>query len=175
MSVCALMASFPLAGLVVFFEMTEPAGVNRTNFAGQVTQAAWRKGESKLSNKTASFAGVSHLSGVSAQLAGSNERAVARTMLASQSAANVFPEKLLANLRIGLETEYDNEDGRRFGLRIVDKQPITDQVVPNNADIMKVAPASTNDIVYFIWGQWKFGVAIEDRGEEPHLAVQKSL
>jgi hypothetical protein len=81
----------------------------------------------------------------------------------------------IASLKPGVEAEFVTKDHRRVAVRVVSREAIIDQAVPDNAYIMGIAPASTASTVSFVWGPWLYRVEVQDKGTEPKVVVQKVL
>ncbi len=163
----AILTALPLCGLVLFFEVTRPAGaVSEGHLTKHLSDALWRTA-SPGRLQTARF------NGVSAQLKVA-ENAKATKVFSAGDAEQLILDIPSSRLQVGYRSEFVTSDGRRLALRVVRRQLVTDQVVPDNARIMDIAPASTAPVVSFVWGQWRYDVEIKDLGSD-NLAVQKSL
>ena len=60
-------------------------------------------------------------------------------------------------------------------IRIVGRDAIVDQQVPDNRTLSSITRASTANIVSFVWGDWLYRAEVEDKGFDPEIAVQKIL
>lgn len=166
----AFLAALPLCGLIFFFQMTQPAQV----YGGAVA--------AELSTVTATGPGVTQarryavaqLSGVSAELR-QNTAGPQAKLLSAGDAERALASAPYESLKNGYRVEFVNKDHHRVALRIVGRQPVTDQAVPDNAQLMDMAPASTANRVSFVWGPWLYTVEVEDKGVEPEIAVQSVL
>ncbi|WKW49583.1 hypothetical protein [Rhodomicrobium lacus] len=168
--------ALPLCGLVTFFEMTRPAQMSGAGFyatqmaEGQTTVPAQAGAQAWRRSQPA----VTRFKGVSAERK-SDEMPVT-PVLSSSDARKAFADAPSAHLRPGLYTEFVTNDHRRLALVIVSREPITDQVIPDNARLMSITEAGTGNVVSFAWGRWIYRVAIEDKGMEPEApVVQKRI
>ncbi|MFT4080157.1 hypothetical protein [Rhodomicrobium sp.] len=175
-SVYGTLMALPLCGLVTFFEMTRPAQMSGAGFyatqmaEGQTTLPAQAGAQSWRRSQPA----VTRFKGVSAERK-SDEMPVT-PVLSSSDARKAFADAPSAHLRPGLYTEFVTNDHRRLALVIVSREPITDQVIPDNARLMSITEAGTGNVVSFAWGRWIYRVAIEDKGMEPEApVVQKRI
>lgn len=167
-----VLTALPLCGLVLFFEMTQPASVMSGNFVSM-----------HLSNIASNDAGkaqvlfghriVAHFKGVSAEVH-SQSGALGAKSLGGGNSFQVA-DNASAGFKPGTEAEYVTRDRHRVALRIVSRQSLVDRSVPDNATIMDVAPASTAKLVTFVWGDWLYTAEINDKGVEPEVVVQKIL
>jgi hypothetical protein len=114
---------------------------------------------------------VRHISGVSAEV-GIPDTRKERTRLVDLR-STVSPSEF--SLAPGAAFQYVSQDGHRLVLHIVSRDALTDGVVPANQQLMNIAPASTQKLISFVWGQWVYRAEIEDLGLEENVAVQKSL
>jgi hypothetical protein len=169
--------ALPLGGLVLFFEATKPA-----QFGGQGAVAAQLSMSSSGTADAESLArprlAIARLKGVSAELR--ENSAVQPAQLDAKEFTFTDAERALgratiASLKPGVEAEFVTKDHRRVAVRVVSREAIIDQAVPDNAYIMGIAPASTASIVSFVWGPWLYRVEIQDKGTEPKVVVQKVL
>jgi hypothetical protein len=172
-----MLMALPLGGLVLFLEATRPA-----QFRGEGTIAA------QLSTSSSSITGaeslarprqaIARLNGVSAELRENNSPQLARLDAKEFSltdAERALGRATIANLKPGVEAEFITNDLRRVAVRVVSREAIVDQAVPDNAYIMRIAPASTATLVSFVWGPWLYRVEVRDKGAEPKVVVQKVL
>ena len=174
---CGALMALPLSGLVLFFEMTQPAKVLN---AGVVpTQLASNAPEiiSECSVKPWHFRGhasVARFEGVSAQRRSDDTEPAERTLSASD-ARRVLASAPFGSLRPGFQAEFLSRERHRILLRIVSREPLFDRTVPDNSRLMNITEASTASLMTFSWGNWMYKAAIEDKGVEPDVVVQKVL
>lgn len=174
---CGGLMALPLCGLVLFFEMTQPAKVMNTGLA-----ATWvaSSGPEVLSDSGVNssllrgHASVARFDGVSAQQRSDKVAAVA-PILTANDARYVLSQAPAANFKPGLQVEFISKDRHRISLLVVSREPIIDRAIPDNARLMNIAEASTANSVTFSWGSWIYRVEIEDKGLEPDVVVQKVL
>ena len=172
----ALMA-LPLSGLVLFFEMTQPAKVLN---AGVVpTQLASNASEVISEGSVRSWhvrghASVARFEGVSAQRR-SDDTEPAERILSASDARRVLASAPFGSLRPGFQAEFLSRERHRILLRIVSREPLFDRTVPDNSRLMNITEASTASLMTFSWGNWMYKAAIEDKGVEPDVVVQKVL
>jgi hypothetical protein len=174
---CGALMALPLSGLVLFFEMTQPAKVMN---AGVVpTQLASSASEviSEGSVRPWHFRGhasVARFEGVSAQRR-SDYTEPAEQILSTSDARRVLASAPFGGLRPGFQAEFLSRERHRISLRIVRREPIFDRAVPDNSRLMNITEASTANLVTFSWGNWMYKAEIEDKGVEPDVVVQKVL
>ena len=174
---CSLLASLPLGGLVLFFELTKPASAtNEGCLSRHLSDTVWRTAFGGQTDNllTASSSGypIPRL-GVSAEV---HDVRTAQVQSASLTAlGQAFSDARSRTLRVGGQTQFISSDGHRIVLRILRRDPISDEPVPDNRRMMQIAPASTANVVSFVWGQWRYAVEIEDRDRNSEIVVQKSL
>ncbi len=168
----ALMA-LPLSGLVLFFEMTAPAKVMHVGVVP--TQIASGPSEPMSDGASRPWRGratVARFAGVSAERRPDKGEPA---MLTAVDAEHVLSQAPYGSLRPGFYTEFINKERHRIALLIVNREPIVDSVVPDNARLMDITEASTQNVMSFAWGHWLYKVEIEDKGVEPDVVVQKVL
>lgn len=174
---CGALMALPLSGLVLFFEMTQPAKVLN---AGVVpTQLASNAPEiiSEGSVRSWHFRGhasVARFEGVSAQR-WSDDAEPAERILSASDARRVLASAPFGSLRPGFQAEFLSRERHRILLRIVSREPLFDRTVPDNSRLMNITEASTASLMTFSWGNWMYKAAIEDKGVEPDVVVQKVL
>jgi len=166
----ATLAALPLGGLIFFFEMTQPAQVYSGAIAAELSTAAAPSPAVKPGQRYA----VAQLAGVSAELR-QNAAGPQTKLLSAGDAERALASAPYDKLKTGYRVEFVNKDHHRVALRIVGRQPVTDEAVPDNARLMDMAPASTANRVSFVWGPWLYTVEVEDKGVEPEIAVQSVL
>lgn len=164
-------AAAPLFSLVLFFEITSPANVNGRALAGtELSSVAPKDGAGFwLLRRNA----VAHLKGVSAELGQSGlQQADAISASDAELALASAPHK---SLKAGFETEFVTKEHRRFAIRVVRRERITDRAIPDNTRLRDIVPASTANTVSFAWGSWLYTAEIVDKGLEPQVVVQEVL
>ncbi len=174
---CSALMALPLSGLVLFFEMTQPAKVMNAGIVP--TQIASGASEPISEGNVRSLlvrghTTVARFDGVSAQRR-PDEAAPAAQVLTTSDAKRVFASAPLGSLKPGFQAEFLSRERHRIALRIVSREPIFDRTVPDNARLMNVTEASTANRMTFAWGNWIYKAEIEDRGVEPDIVVQKVL
>jgi hypothetical protein len=171
----AVLMALPLCGLVLFFEATRPAQFEGTVVAQLSAASSGTAAESQAGPPRQAIA---RFKGISAELRESNSPQLAHLDAKEFSAAyagHAVGRAAIASLKPGVEAEFITKDHRRVAVRVVSREPIVDQVVPDNSRIMGIAPASTAATVSFVWGPWLYRVEIQDRGVEPEVVVQQVL
>ena len=174
---CGALMALPLSGLVLFFEMTQPAKVLN---AGVVpTQLASNASEVISEGSVRSWhvrghASVARFEGVSAQRR-SDDTEPAERILSASDARRVLASAPFGSLRPGFQAEFLSRERHRILLRIVSREPLFDRTVPDNSRLMNITEASTASLMTFSWGNWMYKAAIEDKGVEPDVVVQKVL
>jgi hypothetical protein len=172
-----MLMALPLGGLVLFLEATRPA---QSRGEGTVAE--------RLSTSSSSITGaeflarprqaIARLNGVSAELRENNPPQLAQLDAKEFSvtdAKRALGSATIAHLKPGVEVEFITNDHRRVAVRVVSREAIVDQAVPDNAYIMSIAPASTANLVSFVWGPWLYRVEVQDKGAERKVVVQKVL
>jgi hypothetical protein len=171
-----MLMALPLGGLVFFFEATRPA-----QLYGEGAVAA------QLSTPSFGMAGlvsarprqvIARLKGVSAELHENSAPQLAQLNARAFSVADAggaLGRAAIASLKPGVEAEFVTKDHRIVAVRVVSREAIIDQAVPDNAHIMEIAPASTAATVSFVWGPWLYRVEVRDKGTEPAVVVQNVL
>jgi hypothetical protein len=169
-----MLMALPLGGLVLFFEATRPA-----QFQGEGAIAA------QLSTSSSSMAGaeslarprhaVARLKGVSAELRESSAAQLDMKEFSVADAGRALDRASIASLKPGVELEFITKDHRRVAVRVLSREAIFDRAVPDNSRIMSIAPASTANMVSFVWGPWLYRVEVQNKGIEPKVVVQKVL
>jgi len=170
---CGALMALPLSGLVLFFEMTQPAKVVNAGFVTR--QMASGTPELVSDSGVRPWLAREHISiarfeGVSAQ-----QRSDDAELLTSGDARRVLANAPFENLKPGFQTEFLSRERHRIALRILSREPIVDRSVPDNAKLMNVTEASTANLMTFVWGNWIYKAEIEDKGVEPEVVVQKVL
>jgi hypothetical protein len=170
----AMLMALPLGGLVLFFEATRPA-----QFQGEGAIAA------QLSTSSSSMTGaesltrtrhaVARLKGVSAELRESSVAQLDAGEFSVADAGRALERASIASLKPGVELEFITKDHRRVAVRVLSREAIFDRAVPDNNRIMSIAPASTANMVSFVWGPWLYRVEVQNKGIEPKVVVQKVL
>jgi hypothetical protein len=169
--------ALPLTGLVLFFEMSQPAKVVNAGFAA--VQMASNSSE-VISDGSArpwlfrGHASIARFDGVSAQRRSDKAEAAAQILTASD-AEHVLARAPFGSIKPGFYTEFLNKERHRVALLIVSREPIVDRVIPDNQRLMNITDASTANVMSFSWGHWIYKVEIEDKGVEPDVVVQKVL
>jgi hypothetical protein len=169
-----VLMALPLGGLVLFFEATRPAQFEGTVLAQLSAPSSGTAAESLARPRQA----IARFEGVSAELRESNRPQLAHldtTAFSAGDAGHALGRAAIASLKPGVEAEFITRDHRRVAVRVVSREPIVDQAVPDNAHIMGIAPASTAALVSFVWGPWLYRVEIQDRGVESEVVVQQVL
>ena len=174
---CGALMALPLTGLVLFFEMSQPAKVVNAGFAA--VQMASNSSEviSDGSVRPWLFRGhasIARFDGVSAQRRSDKAEAAALILTASD-AEHVLAGAPFGSLKPGFYTEFLNKERHRITLLIVSREPIVDRAIPDNQRLMNITDASTANVMSFSWGHWIYKVEIEDKGVEPDVVVQKVL
>ena len=174
---CSALMALPLSGLVLFFEMTQPAKVMN---AGSVP-AQIASGPSELISEggvrpwlVRGHTSVARFEGVSAQRR-SDEAEPGEPILTTSDAKRVLASAPFGSLRPGFQAEFLSREHHRIALRIVNREPIFDRTVPDNSRLMNFTEASTANLMTFAWGNWIYKAEIEDKGVEPDVVVQKVL
>ena len=170
--------ALPLGGLILFFEMTQPAKVMNAGLA-----AAWvaNSAPEVLSDGGASspllrgHASVARFDGVSAQQRSGNVAAPVARVFTANDARYVLSQAPAENFKPGLQVEFISKDRHRISLLVLSREPIIDRPIPDNSRFMNITEASTANSVTFSWGNWIYRVEIEDKGLEPDVVVQKVL
>jgi hypothetical protein len=162
------LAALPICGLVLFLEITRPA---HSHSAGYLSAgiASFSDSSSTTSMSLLRQNAVARLKGVSAELGRSGSQ------FSASDAALAFGGTPRASLKAGFKTEFVTKDHRRVAIRILQRDRITDQAVPDNARLMDIVPASTANTVSFVWGSWLYVAEVQDKGIEPAVAVQEVL
>ena len=168
---CGALMALPLSGLVLFFEMTQPAKVVNAGFVTR--QMASGAPELVSDSSLRPWLAREHLSiarfeGVSAQQRSDDAEP-------SSDARQVLASAPFGSLKPGFQTEFLSRERHRIALRIVSREPIIDRSVPDNAKLINVTEASTANLMTFVWGNWIYKAEIEDKGVEPEVVVQKVL
>jgi hypothetical protein len=168
---CGALMALPLSGLVLFFEMTQPAKVVNAGFVTK--QMASGAPELVSDSSLRPWLAREHLSiarfeGVSAQQRSDDAEA-------SSDARQVLASAPFGSLKPGFRAEFLSRERHRIALRIVSREPIIDRSVPDNAKLINVTEASTANLMTFVWGNWIYKAEIEDKGVEPEVVVQKVL
>jgi hypothetical protein len=168
-----ILMALPLGGIVLFFEATRPA-----QFQGRGAVAA------QLSMPGSGMAGadalaqqrhaIARLKGVSAELR-ENSLTQLDAKEFSADAERALGGTSIASLKPGVELEFITKNHRRVAVRVLSREAIFDRAVPDNSRIMGIAPASTANMVSFVWGPWLYRVEVQDKGAEPKVVVQKVL
>ena len=174
---CSTLMALPLTGLVLFFEMTQPAKVMNAGFAATQLASGASEVISDGSAKPWHFRGrasVARFDGVSAQRRADKAEAV-EPILTTSDARRVLASAPLGSLKPGFQAEFLSKERHRIALRIVSREPIFDRTVPDNARLMNFTEASTANRMTFAWGNWIYKAEIEDKGVEPDVVVQKVL
>ncbi|HZV20521.1 MAG TPA: hypothetical protein VE986_03150 [Hyphomicrobiales bacterium] len=167
-----VLTALPLCGLVLFLEATRPAKGSAsvaTKMAG-----AGRSPEMQSYAHWAQSRYVVRLNGISAEIGRSVVEPAARSFTA-RDAERAIAKSGYGELSVGFQSEFVTRNRRRIAMRIVAREPIIDQTVPDNRRVTMLTPASTANMVSFVWGPWLYRAVIEDRGVEPDVVVQKVL
>ncbi|MBT3070373.1 hypothetical protein KKP04_05775 [Rhodomicrobium sp. Az07] len=174
-SVYGTLMALPLCGLVSFFEMTRPAQISGGGFYAMQMAEGQSSAPAQVGARSwRSRPAVTRFREVSAE--SKSDETSLTPVLSSNDALKAFADAPSAHLRPGLYTEFVTHDHRRLALLIVSREPMTDQVIPDNAKLMAITQAGTGNVVSFAWGRWIYRVAIEDKGIEPAApVVQKRI
>ena len=169
--------ALPLGGLVLFFEMTQPANIAGDGFSA--TQIASAPSEQTSYGGLRPWlmrdrAPVMRFKGVSAERR-ADSAAPAGQFFNASDAERALSEAPSFLLRAGFYTEFLTKERRRVSLLILSRDPIVDRAIPDNHRLMNITDASTANVVTFVWGHWIYKAEIEDKGIEPENAVQKVL
>ncbi len=168
------LAALPLCGLILFLQITRPAhyhstGPISTEFAS-ISDDYAREAASPLRKYA-----VAQLKGVSAELGRTGHSPSNAKLVSASDAKLAFGGASGASLKAGFQTECVTKDHHRVAIRIVRREAIVDQAVPDNARLMDIVPASTANTLSFVWGAWLYVAEVEDKGVEPDVAVQEVL
>jgi hypothetical protein len=172
-AILSTLAALPLGGLILFFEITRPAVVPAQGLVAAELSTFATDDVSKAFAPARRHA-VMRFKGVSAELSSSRMHLPDAHVFSASDAERVFAEST-ASLKTGFQSEFVTKEGRRVALRIVGRQPIADQALPDDERMMLITPASTAKLVSFVWGTWLYRVELEDKGAEPEVVVQKIL
>jgi hypothetical protein len=177
-ALASLMASLPLFGLVLFFELTRaPSEVSMPPWSQRVARLLDENQAPLL--RTAALepknAPVRHFPGISARLNEQTEACLQLPPVTSNEAGKFFSELAEAPLAVGLQREYLASNGRKVFLKIVRQEAISDEAIPDSDHAFSIAPTSSGNLVRFVWGAWRYSVEIIEFQHEPPIAVQKSL
>jgi hypothetical protein len=162
----------PLGGLMLFLETTRPA--ERSSFAAVKSSSLIKVDY----NDAVSFDRskmVVRFKGISAELGPTMIVEPVGAKFTSKDAEHAIAAGRFANLNIGFQAEFITPDRHRYSLRIVGRDPIIDQQVPDNRTLSSITRASTANIVTFVWGDWLYRAEVQDKGFDPEIAVQKIL
>jgi hypothetical protein len=173
---CGVLMALPLCGLVLFFEMTQPAKVAGPGFVATQMASAGPEQIAESGLKPwllRARAPIARFKGVSAQRRADKDDAA--TLFSASDAQRVLDEAPVIALNVGYSSEFLTKDRHRISLLILSREPIVDRAVPDNRRLMSVTEASTASVVAFAWGRWIYRAEIEDRGVEPDIVVQKVL
>ncbi|MGO9484830.1 MAG: hypothetical protein ACLPX9_09655 [Rhodomicrobium sp.] len=118
---------------------------------------------------------MAQLKGVSAELGRTGHSPSNAKLVSASDAKLAFGGASGASLKAGFQTECVTKDHHRVAIRIVRREAIVDQAVPDNARLMDIVPASTANTLSFVWGAWLYVAEVEDKGVEPDVAVQEVL
>ncbi len=168
--------ALPLTGLVLFFEMSQPAKVVNAGFAA-VQMASNSEVIGDGSARPWLFRGhasIARFDGVSAQRRSDKAEAAAQILTASD-AEHVLARAPFGSIKPGFYTEFLNKERHRIALLVVSREQIVDRAIPDNQHLMNITDASTANVMSFSWGNWIYKVEIEDKGVEPDVVVQKVL
>lgn len=167
---CAILTALPLCAFIFFFETTRPASVSS---AVLLVSRSLNASEQGGVWRHSGF--VSRFRDVSAQLGrGATSDQIPQILVAKNRSADAADASSIG-LDVGFEAEFVTRDGHRKWLRILSRNLIVDQVIPDNGRLMEIAPASSADIITFAWGRWIYRAQVEDRGFESETMVQKVL
>ena len=174
---CGGLMALPLCGLVLFFEMTQPAKVMNAGLP-----AAWVSSSDRIEMSDAGIstplarghASVARFDGVSAQQR-TDYITPAAQIVTANDARSVLSQAPFGSLKPGLQVDFISRDKHRISLLIVSREPIIDRAIPDNVRLMNITEASTANSVTFAWGNWIYRAEIEDKGVQPDVVVQKVL
>ena len=174
---CSVLMALPLSGLVLFFEMTQPAkvmnaGFPATRMASQSSEPISDSGFKPWVSR--GHASIARFEGVSAQQRSEKAEPVNHVLTASE-AQRALAGAPFESLKPGFYTEFLTKERRRIALFIVSCEPLVDRAIPDNTRLMNITEASTANTMLFVWGHWLYKVDIEDKGVEPDVVVQKVL
>jgi hypothetical protein len=175
---CSALMALPLSGLVLFFEMTQPAKVMNAGVVPAQLASSASEVISEGSVKPWHFRGhasVALFEGVSAQRRSDYTEPAEQILSTSDAARRVLASAPFESLRPGFQAEFLSRERHRISLRIVSREPIFDRTVPDNSRLMNITEASTANLKTFSWGNWMYKAEIEDKGVEPDVVVQKVL
>ena len=174
---CGALMALPLTGLVLFFEMTQPAKVMNAGFVA----AQMASGSSEVISDGSArpwhlrgHVSIARFEGVSAQRR-SDKAEPAEQILTTSDARRVLASAPFGSLKPGFQAEFLSRERHRIALRIVSREPIFDRAIPDNPRLMNFTEASTANVMTFAWGNWIYKAEIEDKGVEPDVVVQKVL
>ncbi len=177
-AVCGgVLMALPLGGLVLFFEMTQPANIASEGFSAIRIASARPSEQSSYGLRPwlmRDRATVMRFKGVSAERR-ADSAAPAGQFFNASDAERALSEAPSFLLRAGFYTEFLTKERRRVSLLILSRDPIVDRAIPDNNRLMNITDASTANVVTFVWGRWIYKAEIEDKGIEPENAVQKVL
>ncbi len=173
---CGVLMALPLSGLVLFFEMTQPAKVMNAGFPA--TRMASEPSEPISDGNVRPWvsrgrASIARFEGVSAQQ--SDKAEPVKYVLTASEAERALAGAPFGSLKPGFYTEFLTRERHRVALFIVSREPLVDRAIPDNARLMNIEEASTANTMKFVWGRWLYKVDIEDKGVEPDVVVQKVL
>ncbi len=174
---CSVLMALPLSGLVLFFEMTQPAKVMNAGFPAtrMASYASERVSDGGVRPWVLrGHASIARFEGVSAQQRSDKAEPVNHVLTANE-AERALERAPFGSLKPGFYTEFLTKERRRIALFIVSREPLVDRAIPDNARLMNITEASTANTMTFVWGQWLYKVDIEDKGVEPDVVVQKVL
>ena len=174
---CGALMALPLTGLVLFFEMTQPAKVMNAGLVAAQMASGSSEVVSDGSARPWLLRGqvsIARFEGVSAQRRSDKAEHAAQILTASD-AEHVLARAPFGSLKPGFYTEFLNKERHRIALLIVSREPIVDRAIPDNQRLMNYTDASTANVMSFSWGHWIYKVEIEDKGVEPDVVVQKVL
>ena len=172
---CGALMALPLSGLVLFFEMTQPAKVLNAGVVQLASNASEVISEGSVRPwHFRGHASVARFEGVSAQRR-SDDTEPAERILSASDARRVLASAPFGSLRPGFQAEFLSRERHRILLRIVSHEPLFDRTVPDNSRLMNITEASTASLMTFSWGNWMYKAEIEDKGVEPDVVVQKVL
>jgi hypothetical protein len=172
-----VLMALPLGGLVLFFEMTEPAKVTNTGFfatkmaSGPAAESLRDAAIKPWLTRGQSFA---RFEKVSAERRSDNGESTALKLTAGDT-ESALAKAPFESLKAGFYTEFVTKERRRIALLIVGREPIYDRVVPDNSKLMNFTEASTANVVTFVWGRYLYRAEIVDKGIEADVVVQKVL